>query len=102
MGRSDLAVFGDAQGGRVGRGTVVQGHVGLDLVGVGAGGWFPAGFLCGGVEVVREVFGVGVPDLPLGGETGVGGAGLGREWVQKVVDGESGEEGALTHHFDLW
>lgn len=73
MGRSDFPIFGRARSGRVGGGTVVEGHVGLDLVGVRARGRFPAGLFGGGVEVVGEVFGVGVPDLPLGGETGVGG-----------------------------
>ena len=81
MGRSDLAVLGGARDGRVGRRAVVRGHVGFDLVGVGAGRGFPAGFLGRGVEVVREVFGVGVPDLPLGREAGVGSCGLGGKRV---------------------
>lgn len=51
----------------------MEGHVRFDLVGVGAGGWFPAGFFGGGVEVVGKVLGVGVPDFPLGGEASVGG-----------------------------
>ena len=81
MRRSDLPVLGGAGGGRVGGGAVVQGHVGLYLVRVGAGRGFPAGFLGGGIEVVGQVLGVGVPDLPLGGETGVGGGRLGGERV---------------------
>ncbi len=101
VGRSDLAVPGGARGGRVGGRAVVQGHVCFDLVGVSAGGRLPAGFLGGGVEVVGEVFGVGVPDFPLGGEAGVGGGGLRGEGIQKVVDGEAGGEGeggGCTHH----
>lgn len=73
MCRSDFPVFGRARSGRVGGGTVVKGHVGFYLVRVRARGGFPAGFFGGGVEVVGEVFGVGVADFPLGGETGVGG-----------------------------
>ena len=49
---------------------MVDGHVGFYFLGVGAGGWFPAGFFGAGVEVVGEVFGVGMADFPLGGETG--------------------------------
>lgn len=73
---------------------MVEGHVGLDLVGVRAGGRFPAGFFGGGVEVVGEVFGVGVPDLPLCGETGVGGGhidyceSVGETWKNPVSRGE--------------
>ena len=51
----------------------MKGHVGFYLVRVRAGGWFPAGFFGGGIEVVGEIFGVGMADFPLGGETGVGG-----------------------------
>ena len=51
----------------------MKGHVCFYLIGVRAGRWFPAGFFGGGVEVVGQVFGVGVPDFPLGGESGVGG-----------------------------
>ncbi len=54
-----------------GCGGVVQGHVGFYFFGIGAGGGFPAGFFGGGVEVVREVFGVGVADFPGWGEAGV-------------------------------
>ena len=52
MGGSDLPILGGAGGGRVGGGAVVEGHVGLYLVRVGAGRGLPAGFLGGGVEVV--------------------------------------------------
>ena len=52
-----------------GRG-VVRGHVGFEQGGVGAGGGFPAGFLVGRVEVVGQVFGVGVAHFPGGGESG--------------------------------
>lgn len=78
MRGADLAVFAD--GRRVGGGAaaaVVLRHVGFYLVRVCAGGGLPAGFLGGGVEVVGEVFGVGVADFPLGGEAGVGGGGGG-------------------------
>lgn len=52
---------------------MVKGHVCFYLFRVRAGGWFPAGFFCGSVEVVGEIFGVGVPNFPLGGKTGIGG-----------------------------
>lgn len=55
-------------GGRVGGCGVVEGHVCFNFLGVGAWGWFPAGFFCRGVEVVGEVFGVGVADFPGWGE----------------------------------
>lgn len=51
---------------------MVGGHVLFQLVGVGAEGGLPAGFFAGGVEVVGEVFGVGVAHFPGGGEAGVG------------------------------
>lgn len=75
VGGPDLAVLGGGAGRRVGGGAVVQGHVGFDLVGVGAGGRFPAGLLGRGVEVVGEVLGVGVPDFPLRWEARVGAGG---------------------------
>lgn len=56
---------------------MVGGHVVLQLLRVGAGGGFPAGDLVGGVEVVGQVLGVGVADLPAGGETCVSLCGLG-------------------------
>ena len=52
MGGSDLPILGGAGGGRVGGGAVVDGHIGLYLVRVGAGRGLPAGLLGGGVEVV--------------------------------------------------
>ena len=54
----------------MGGGGVVQGHVCFYFFGIGAGGGFPAGFLCRGVEVVGEVFGVGVADFPGWGQAG--------------------------------
>ena len=54
----------DGIGGRVRGSAVMQGHVCFYFLGVGAGGWFPAGFFCAGVEVVGKVFGVGVADFP--------------------------------------
>ena len=84
MRGADLAVFADGGGGRrVGGGAaaaVVLRHVGFYLVRVCAGGGLPAGFLGAGVEVVGEVFGVGVADFPLGGEAGVGGGGGLGDW----------------------
>lgn len=44
-------------------GSVILAHVVFQCLGVGVGGWFPAGFFCCGVEVVGEVFAVGVADL---------------------------------------
>ena len=108
MRGADLAVFADGGGERrVGGGAaaaVVLRHVGFYLVRVCAGGGLPAGFLGGGVEVVGEVFGVGVADFPLGGEAGVGGGGGLGDWEggsQKVLDwiGKDGEEG--VGRFDL-
>ena len=54
-----------------GRG-VVRRHVGFNFIWVCSCGWLPARFFGAGVEVVGEVFGIGVSDFPLGGETGVG------------------------------
>ena len=51
-------------------------HVHLQLLGVGAGGWLPAGELLAGVEVVGQVLGGGVADFPAGRETGVAGCAL--------------------------
>ena len=45
-------------------------HVGFEKGGVGSRGGFPAGFLAGRVEVVGEVFGVGVAHFPGGGQSG--------------------------------
>lgn len=89
----DLTAFaGGAAGGGGGavgvggRGGVVGRHVGFELLGVGAGGRLPAGFLSPRVEVVGEVFGLRVADFPTGRETGGFGGGrlLGSgEWVEE-------------------
>lgn len=47
---------------------MVGGHVCFYFRGVGAGGGFPAGFFGLCVEVVGEIFGIGVPDFPGWGE----------------------------------
>ena len=69
VGGADLAL-GDA---RDGAGScacaMVGGHVVLELVRVGAGGGFPAGDFVDRVEVVGKVFGVGMANFPVGGET---------------------------------
>ena len=71
MRRADLSfVLRAAAGDRVSGCGVVQGHVCFYFFGIGAGGRFPAGFLGGGVEVVGEVFGVGVADFPGWGQAG--------------------------------
>lgn len=57
---------------------MVLGHVGLELLGVGTRWGLPAGFFGGAVEVVWEVFRVGVADFPGGGEAGVGLVGSGQ------------------------
>ena len=82
MGGADLAfvvgavavvmVGGVEADGRGGRRAVMLGHVGLEFIGVGSRGGFPAGFFSRGVEVVGQVFGVGVPYFPGGGEAGIG------------------------------
>ena len=46
------------------RAGVVHGHVMLERVAVGVRRWLPSRLLCLGVEVVRQVLAVGVPDLP--------------------------------------
>jgi len=43
---------------------VVLGHVGLELLGVSTRRGLPAGFFGGAVEIVGEIFGVGVADFP--------------------------------------
>lgn len=75
---------------------VVQGHVCFYFFGIGAGGRFPAGFFGRRVEVVGEVFGVGVADFPGWGQAGF----LGGLEGEGVVSG-SGllEEGVLR---DVW
>ena len=56
--------------GATARVGVVRGHVVLELLCVGARGRSPVGDLVDGVEVVREVFGLGVANLPVWGKTG--------------------------------
>lgn len=73
---ADLAAAGVAvQAARV-RGqlalAVVLGHVRLELLGVGARGRLPARLLLCLVEVVGQVLGVGVADLPPGRQPRVG------------------------------
>lgn len=46
-------------------------HVGLELFRIGALRRFPPGDLLNSVEVVREVFGVGVAHFPVGRETSI-------------------------------
>ena len=71
MRRADFSlVLRAAAGDRMGGCGVVQGHVCFYFFGIGAGGRFPAGFLGGRVEVVGEVFGVGVADFPGRGQAG--------------------------------
>lgn len=71
VGGANLAL-GDARDGTgSGTGTVVLGHVVLQLLRVGAGGGLPAGNLVDRVEVVWEVLGVGVTDFPVGRQAGV-------------------------------
>lgn len=74
MGSADLASV-DTSGGIVGGsctgGAVVLGHVVLELLGVGAWWGLPAGVAVEAVEVVWQVLGVAVADLPVGGEAGL-------------------------------
>lgn len=70
MSSADLTLVRRWAGAACGRGTVVLGHVDLQLFGVGAGGRLPAAALLGGVEVVGQVFGLRVAHFPIGGETG--------------------------------
>ncbi len=53
------------------------GHVGFQFFRVSTRGGLPARLLGGAIEVVREVFRVGVADFPGCGEAGVG---LGLPW----------------------
>ena len=75
-----------ARDGVVGGCGVVEGHVCFYFFGIGAGGGFPAGFFGGGVEVVGEVFGVGVADFPGGGEAGFLGGLSGEGMLVKVEE----------------
>jgi hypothetical protein len=71
MGSANLALgdTGNCTGTRTS--AMVRGHVVLEFLGVGAGGGFPSRQLLGRVEVVGEVLGVGVSDLPARRKTGV-------------------------------
>jgi hypothetical protein len=71
MGSTDLALGNTRDSTRARTSTVVSRHVMLELLGVGAGGGFPSRQLLGRVEVVGEVLGVGVTDLPTRRKTGV-------------------------------
>ncbi len=62
---------------------MVGSHVDLELLGIGAGRGLPARRLLGGVEVVGEVLGVGVADLPVGRQAGVRLEGRHREEVSQ-------------------
>ena len=73
VGGADLA-GGHVDGlgaGKGAGGTVVGGHVVLELLGVGARRGLPARHLVGRVEVVGQVLGVGVAHLPTGGQAGL-------------------------------
>lgn len=72
MRGSDLSVGGIGDFAGTGANAVVGGHVDLELLRVGARGGLPAGVLLVGVEVVGEVLGVGVSNLPAGGKASVG------------------------------
>lgn len=67
-----IPIVGGALRGQGGGRAVMGGHVGFQLVGVGAGGGLPAGFFGRMVEVVRQIFGIGMAHFPGGGEAGVG------------------------------
>lgn len=71
MGSADFPFRNTGDGTRAGTGAVVGSHIMLKLLGIGAGGRFPSRELLGGVEVVGEVLGVGVSDLPSRRKTGV-------------------------------
>ena len=88
------AAAGDGMGGC----GVVQGHVCFYFFGVGAGGRFPAGFFCRWVEVVGEVFGVGVADFPGWGQAGFLG---GLEGEGEVSESRLLEEGMLGEGFTI-
>jgi hypothetical protein len=75
VGGADLALGGVGQGA-LARGGVVSGHIVLEAVGVGALRRLPARDLVDGVEVVGQVLGVGVANLPVGGEPGFRRVGL--------------------------
>lgn len=61
-------------GGRAGTGasTVVSRHIVFELFGIGAGRGFPSRYLLYRIEVVGEIFRVGVAHLPVEGKTRFG------------------------------
>lgn len=71
VGGANLALWypGDSAGARTR--TMMGTHVGLELLSVGALRGFPAGHLLDRVEVVREVFRVGVADFPVRRKTSI-------------------------------
>lgn len=48
------------------------GHVCLEFLGVGVLGWLPSRLMGLGIEVVREILGVGMSHLPVGRKACVG------------------------------
>lgn len=52
--------------------AMVDSHVVLELLDIGTGRGLPSRLAVGGVEVVREVLGVGVADFPALGQAGIG------------------------------
>lgn len=98
VGGANLALWypGDSAGARTR--TMMGTHVGLELLSVGALRGFPAGHLLDRVEVVREVFRVGVADFPVRRKTSIshdegklkklGGMGEVDVVVTTAVDGE--------------
>ena len=50
-------------------GAVVGAHVVLEGLAVGAGGRLPSALLGRGIEIIREILGVGVSDLPAARKT---------------------------------
>lgn len=71
MGGADLVLWDAGDSTVAGASAVVGGHVVLEFLAVGSGGRFPTRDLFLGVEVVGQVLGVGVTNLPVGGETGI-------------------------------
>lgn len=71
MGSTDLALRNTRNSTRARTSRMVSRHVMLELLGVGARGGLPSRQLLGRVEVVGEVLGVGVTDLPTRRKTGV-------------------------------
>lgn len=67
MGAADLALGWQTRNSC--RAGMVVGHVQFQSLGVGARRWLPAGLLCGGIEIVRQVLRVRVANFPVLGET---------------------------------